>query len=143
MTTIASIANAQQCPYCKGWITLPLRRARASFEKHKLACRQEVPDSVQVPEKRTECATCGHHVEYHRLPTGCIDCECAWTTVDANTRCPSCGKSYPVADVPLCPMCGDQAEETVQRATLWDGVIDTHQTEAELNGFRATQGALL
>ena len=51
MTTIASIANAQQCPYCKGWITLPLRRARASFEKHKLACRQEAPGAVQVPDR--------------------------------------------------------------------------------------------
>ena len=31
---------------------------------------------------------------------------------------------------------------TVKRATLWDGVEDTYQTEAELNGFRARQGAL-
>ena len=24
---------------------------------------------------------------------------------DANTRCPSCGNSYPYADTPLCPLC--------------------------------------
>lgn len=33
--------------------------------------------------------------------------------------------------------------ESVKRATLFDGVVDSYQTEAELNGFRATQGALL
>ena len=33
--------------------------------------------------------------------------------------------------------------ETVKRATLFDGVIDSFQTEAELNGHRATQGKLL
>lgn len=32
---------------------------------------------------------------------------------------------------------------TVKRADLFGNVIDTHQTEAELNGFRPTQGALL
>ncbi|MGD9934802.1 MAG: hypothetical protein AB7T37_13955 [Dehalococcoidia bacterium] len=32
---------------------------------------------------------------------------------------------------------------TVHRATLWDGVVDTFQTEAELNGYRPAQGALL
>lgn len=32
---------------------------------------------------------------------------------------------------------------TVKRATLWNGVVDTFQTEAELNGFRASQGMLL
>lgn len=34
-------------------------------------------------------------------------------------------------------------EATVKRATLWDGVSDTYQTETELNGLRASQGALL
>jgi hypothetical protein len=32
---------------------------------------------------------------------------------------------------------------TVKRATLFDGVVDTFQTEAELNGFRDSQGRLL
>lgn len=35
------------------------------------------------------------------------------------------------------------AAETVKRATLWDGVIDTHATETELNGWRQSQGVLL
>ena len=56
------ITNAQQRPYCRGWIALPLRRARASFEQHKLACRAKVPDAVQVPPPREAVAfdpTCG------------------------------------------------------------------------------------
>jgi len=32
---------------------------------------------------------------------------------------------------------------TVKRATLFDGVVDTYRIETELNGFVATQGALL
>ena len=32
---------------------------------------------------------------------------------------------------------------TVKRSTLWDGIEDTYQTEAEINGFRAEQGTLL
>lgn len=101
------IANAQQCPYCKGWITLPLRRARAAFEAHKLKCRQEIPGAVQVPEPR-ERPYPSNPAEAHALAT-----------------------------------CNAWVESTVKRATLWDGVTDTHQTEAELNGWRATQGALL
>lgn len=34
-------------------------------------------------------------------------------------------------------------DETVKRASLWDGVLDTYQTEGELNGWRPKQGALL
>jgi len=33
--------------------------------------------------------------------------------------------------------------ETVKRASLWDGVLDTYATETELNGFRPSQGAFL
>lgn len=36
-----------------------------------------------------------------------------------------------------------QEPPTVKRATLWDGVHDTHQTERELNGWREQQGKLL
>lgn len=32
---------------------------------------------------------------------------------------------------------------TVKRASLWDGVVDTHATETELNGWRPSQGVLL
>lgn len=35
------------------------------------------------------------------------------------------------------------AAATVKRATLFDGVTDTYQTESELNGYRPSQGALL
>lgn len=34
-------------------------------------------------------------------------------------------------------------EPTVKRATLFDGVVDTYQTETELNGWKPRQGALL
>lgn len=89
------IANAQQCPYCRQWITLPLRRARAAFDAHKRQC-QTPAERAAANHDRTE-------------------------TIAALT----------------------EAAATVKRASLWDGVQDTHQTEAELNGFRATQGALL
>jgi len=36
-----------------------------------------------------------------------------------------------------------RADETIKRADLWGNVTDTHQTETELNGHRASQGALL
>ena len=32
---------------------------------------------------------------------------------------------------------------TVRRATLFDGVLDTFQTETELNGWRPSQGRML
>lgn len=40
-------------------------------------------------------------------------------------------------------ICAPGKVATVKRATLFDGVVDTFQTEAELNGFRASQGMLL
>lgn len=33
--------------------------------------------------------------------------------------------------------------ETVKRADLFGNITDTHRTEAELNGFRPTQGKML
>lgn len=48
-----------------------------------------------------------------------------------------------------CPECyraskgGRREVPTVKRASLWDGVVDTFATEAELNGFRPSQGGLL
>lgn len=46
-----------------------------------------------------------------------------------------------------CPECYKVSKggrrETVKRASLWGGVQDTYRTEAELNGFRPSQGALL
>lgn len=71
-----------------------------------------------MTEEDHVCRLCGHHLAYHRqaMPVGaCIDCECP-------------GYAIP---------------ETVKRASLWDGIIETYQTETEMNGFRATQGALL
>lgn len=32
---------------------------------------------------------------------------------------------------------------TIQRASLWDGVIETYATETELNGWRPAQGRML
>ena len=34
-------------------------------------------------------------------------------------------------------------EATVKRVDLYGNVVDTHQTEAELNGFRPSQGRML
>lgn len=28
------IADTRQCPYCRQWITIPLHRGRAAFERH-------------------------------------------------------------------------------------------------------------
>lgn len=44
------------------------------------------------------------------------------------------------AEPPAAPR---EAPATVQRVDLWGNLIDTHQTEAELNGFRPTQGRML
>ena len=41
----------------------------------------------------------------------------------------------------MCPKCA--IPTTVKRPDLFGNVTDTHQTETELNGFRASQGALL
>lgn len=30
--------SSKQCPFCKSWIPLPLRRSDAAFEKHKSQC---------------------------------------------------------------------------------------------------------
>lgn len=59
-----------------------------------------------------------------------------------------CGHAYTVEDytsrgLHVPPFAIGPRASTVKRVDLWGAVTDTHQTEAELNGFRATQGALL
>lgn len=68
-----------------------------------------------------ECANVGVR-DYHHAGGGCLDCDCTSGHV---------------------PVAAPSPAPTVKRATLWDGVADTFQTEAEMNGFRATQGRLL
>lgn len=41
-----------------------------------------------------------------------------------------------------CGAC-DRCAPTVKRVTLFDGVVDTFATEAELNGWRPSQGRML
>lgn len=43
----------------------------------------------------------------------------------------------------LCDNCRGLKNETVKKLDLWGNTVDTFQTEAELNGFRLKQGALL
>lgn len=73
----------------------------------------------------TDCEHCGHHAAYHRHPSGCLDCECTWWN----------RADYPEWVAP--------AEETVKRAALWGGCVETYRTETEINGWRATQGLLM
>ena len=57
------IADTRQCPYCRAWVTMPLRRQREAFEAHKLACRAAVPGAVIVPSPspafNPDCGLCG------------------------------------------------------------------------------------
>lgn len=64
------MSNSKRCPFCNGWIPLPLRRADAAFEKHKKECdpagwqRQQdfekellgggMPDLLAPPEEMTD-----------------------------------------------------------------------------------------
>jgi len=65
------------------------------------------------------------------VPEVCADCY-------AERFCAECGEPMSVAPGRAC-----KPAATVKRATLFDGIVDTYQTETELNGFRPTQGAML
>jgi hypothetical protein len=63
------VSNTKRCPFCKGWIPLPIRNVDAAFEKHKKACNPEgykqqvaygkellggnAPDLLAPPEEMT------------------------------------------------------------------------------------------
>ena len=104
------IADTRQCPYCRQWIPMPLRRQREAFEAHKLRCYFDLPDEVPGAPKYPESLTVTDPDERAFMDT--------------------------VAD-------RLEAAMTIKRPDLWGNVTATHQTEAELNGFRASQGALL
>jgi hypothetical protein len=58
--------------------------------------------------------------------------------------CSRCGAAnYIVNECGCDPNNVPTGVPTVKRADLFGNVVDTHKTEAELNGFRATQGKLV
>lgn len=99
-----------------------------------------------------------------RKPLTCYDCGETWDTDPRlAVDCPHCQQpagspclrpsGHPASephrereqlavDRAFMSMCA-AAPETVKRADLFGNVIDTHATEAELNGWRASQGQLL
>ena len=61
----------------------------------------------------------------------------------AGNMTPDCCETCGMEHLPPMESPYHEVTATVKRADLWGNVTDTHQTEAELNGFRASQGALL
>lgn len=62
-------------------------------------------------------------------------------------RCPVCSSWIECRhgrrelDEHMREQCG--VNRTVLRGQLWGAPVDTHKTETELNGFKATQGRML
>ena len=75
-------------------------------------------------------------------PTFCASCHEPRNSAElAAGKCPDCHSAAVTKYLKWANQC--PSGQTVKRATLFDGVLDTYQTETELNGFRETQGALL
>lgn len=94
--------------------------------QHRTPCTERIPGTLDV---------CNVLVDVHwrgNVPTRQPhDCR-------AKATATACRDTKPeITPVRVPPV------ETVKRATLFDGVLDSFQTEAELNGHRATQGKLL
>ena len=64
-----------------------------------------------------------------------LEALCCELGTEKRESCPNCGS----CDLDIAPY----QPATVKRATLFDGVVDTFQTEAELNGWRPSQGRML
>ena len=197
------IADTHQCPYCRAWIEMPLRRQREAFDAHKLQCRAEVPGAVAIPCSRCgaenrivnacrcdpnnlpttpapfspDCGRCGANIAADPFHHCASLCECGRGPILQGNGTPDCcatcylaaaaAEAYPDDYPTFCRHCGEPRNSaelstgatytgwchecratlatiaTVKHADLWGNVMDTHQTEAELNGFRASQGALL
>ena len=125
------IADTRQCPYCRAWIEMPLRRQREAFEAHKLRCRAEDAEVAGYPTFCTGCHEPRNSAELNHAGT-CRECLAKFWKPDPDERA-------------FMDTVKDRLESamTIKRADLWGNVIDTFATETELNGWRASQGALL
>ena len=125
------IADTRQCPYCRAWIDMPLRRQREAFDAHKLRCRAEDAETAGYPTFCGSCHEPRNSVELNNAGT-CRECRAKFWKQDPDERAFMDGVKDRL-----------EAAMTIKRPDLWGNVTGTHQTEAELNGFRASQGALL
>ena len=150
------IADTRQCPICRQWIEMPIRYARRYFELHTSSCRVVRAGVVDPPA----CSYCHEPIAYPMAGHTCRDGDgrpyppvndCGapepetirqWCP-EHNLWCPFKGSDHQPEDGKTYRTTMDIKRATIKRADLWGNVTDTHQTEAELNGFRATQGALL
>lgn len=150
------IADTRQCPYCRQWIPMPLRRQREAFEAHKHACHEKTYPAWYAH------ADTRQYFEAHKL--NCPEVQYKGSPGDHRNPeepraddCETCGMEHlPPMESPFHEVTDPderafmdgvaerlEAAMTIKRADLWGNITDTHQTEAELNGFRASQGALL
>ena len=130
------IADTRQCPYCRAWIAMPPRRQREAFNAHRAECAMRegygTRDAHPEPAFNPNCGRCGADIAADPFHACATMCDCGRGPILQGNGTPD-----------VCATCYMAETATVKRASLFDGVIDTYQTETELNGHRATQGALL
>lgn len=85
---------------------------------------------------------CGHLPEYHHANGGCIDCDCEEGAEALPAIARKAVDRLIESFVVDCDL-ERPTSITVKRPDLFGGLHDTYQTETELNGWKASQGALL